>query len=151
MFINLKAKIIFKSIKIYSLKQKNRKIIDIIFNKLHSQNKMHYIIQSTSFNYFVFVMWKNISQERKNKAVIDIRDFNDITEINSYSLFLQSTIITSVIEYLYIFTINVVGWFHQFNVRESDRHKLTMINHRDQKKSNVTFIKYKNSLSYVQR
>ena len=43
MLINLKSKTKFKSIKIYSLKQRNQKIIDKIFDKLYVQNKMYYI------------------------------------------------------------------------------------------------------------
>ena len=40
MFINLKIDVIIKSIKIYLLNYKNKKIINQIFDKLHKQNKM---------------------------------------------------------------------------------------------------------------
>ena len=39
----------------------------------------------------------------------------------------------------------------QFNVRKSNGQKLIVINHRNQKKFNVTLMKYKGSSSYVQR
>ena len=41
MFINLKSDTVFKINKVYSLNTKNRKFIDIIFNKLHKQRKLH--------------------------------------------------------------------------------------------------------------
>ena len=44
MFINLKSNVMIKPFKIYSLDQKDRKIVNITFNKLHAQDKMHYII-----------------------------------------------------------------------------------------------------------
>ena len=40
MFISLKSNIAFKSVKIYSIRQKNKKIIDVIFDKLHEQKKI---------------------------------------------------------------------------------------------------------------
>ena len=61
MFINLKSDVTIKSFKIYSLDQKDKKIVDITFDKLHTQDKMHYIIQFIQFNYFVFVVWKDTS------------------------------------------------------------------------------------------
>ena len=131
MLINLKSDVTIKLFKIYLFDQKDKKIVNITFDKLHAQNKMHYITQFIQFNYFMFIVWKNTFQDRKNKAVIDIRDFNNIIEINNYSLSLQSNIITFMIRYLYIFTINIVDWFHQFNVRKTDRYKLTMISHRN--------------------
>ena len=47
-------------------------------------------------------------QDNKNRAVVDIHDLNNIIEVNSYFLLLQSKIIVSMIEYLYISTINAV-------------------------------------------
>ena len=40
--------------------------------------------------------------------IIDIRNLNDIIELNNYSLFLQSEIIVIVTKYDYIFIMNVV-------------------------------------------
>ena len=56
MSINLKSNVVFKSIKIYLFEQKNRKVIDIIFDKLYVQNKMHFTFQFTSYNYSMFVV-----------------------------------------------------------------------------------------------
>ena len=151
MSINLKSKTMFKANKIYSLKIKNRVVIDVTFDKLHEQNKLHWIVQSIEFNYSIFVIWRNTSTDEKKRVVIDIRELNDIIENDSYSLFLQSNIIAKIAESSYIFIIDVVDWFHQFNVRRKNRHKFTIIIHRDQKKFNVILINYKDSSSYVQR
>ena len=42
--------------KIYFLRSKNRTIIDKEFNRLHVENKMNWIIEFTSYDYFCFVI-----------------------------------------------------------------------------------------------
>ena len=64
---------------------------------------------------------------------------------------MQSEIIITVTKYDYIFIVNVVSWFHQFNVKRNDQFKFIVISHRNQKQFNVTFMNYKKSSSYVQR
>ena len=56
MSINLKKDAISKSYKIYSIEQKNREVINEIFNKLQAQEKLHYTTQSTLYSYSVFVI-----------------------------------------------------------------------------------------------
>ena len=56
MFINLKSDVTIKSFKIYSFDQKDKEIVNITFDKLHAQDKMHYIIQFIQFSYSVFVV-----------------------------------------------------------------------------------------------
>ena len=41
MSIKLKFEVVFKFNKMYSLKAKNRNCIDVIFDKLHQQDKLH--------------------------------------------------------------------------------------------------------------
>ena len=83
--------------------------------------------------------------------MINIRNLNDIIENDNYSLSLQSNIIAEIADSSYISIIDVVSWFHQFNVQRRDRHKFTIVIHREQEKFNVVFMNYKNSFSYVQR
>ena len=64
---------------------------------------------------------------------------------------MQSNIIAKIADSSYIFIIDVVDWFHQFNVQRRNRHKFIIVTHRKQEKFNVVFMNYKNSLSYVQR
>ena len=113
MFINLKSDVISKSNKVYSLKFKNKTVLNDTFDKLHAQEKLHWSIQSTSFSYSAFVIWRNLFNEKwKKRVIIDIRGLNNIIESNNYSLFLQSEIIITVTKYDYIFIVNVVSWFH---------------------------------------
>ena len=56
MFINLKFEIEIKSTKIYLLKQRNRKIINKTFDKLHAQSKIHFTFQFMFFSYSIFVV-----------------------------------------------------------------------------------------------
>ena len=135
----------------YFLKAKNRNFIDVTFDKLHQQNKLHWTIQFIAFNYSVFVVWRDTSTDQKRRVIINIKNLNDIIESDNYSLSLQSDIIIEIVDSFYIFIIDVVNWFHQFNVQRKNRHKFTIVTHREQKKFNVIFMNYKNSFSYVQR
>ena len=152
MFIDFKSKTkSLKSIKVYLVDFKKRTIIDTIFDKMHVDDKMIWINQSTSFSFSMFVIWRDIFNEFKSRIVMNIRDFNKITVFDIYSMSLQSNIISAIIDHSFIFIVNVVDWFHQFKIRRSNRHKFTIISHRDQKQSNVTLMNFKNSSSYVQR
>ena len=152
MSIILKSDVeVLKSTRVYSIESKNRTIIDVIFDKMHKKNKMTWIIQFTSFSFSTFVIWKDIFNDVKKRVVMNIRELNKITLTNSYSLSLQSNIISAIIDYEYINIVDVVNWFHQFNVQKTNRHKFIVISHRDQKQFNVTLMNFKNSSSYVQR
>ena len=151
MSIKLKSEAVSKFNKMYSLEVKNRSFIDVTFDKLHQQDKLHWTIQSISFSYSAFVVWRDTLTNQKRRVVIDIRDLNDIIESDSYSLLLQSNIIAEIVDSSYIFIIDAVDWFHQFNVQRQNRHKFTIVTHREQEKFNVALMNYKNSSSYVQR
>ena len=140
-----------KSIKIYFVDFKKRTIIDIIFDKMHVDDKIIWINQSTFFNFSMFVIWRDTLNEFKSRIMIDIRDLNKVTIFDIYSMSLQSNIINAIADHSFIFIVNVVDWFHQFKIKRSNRHKFTIISHRDQKQSNVTLMNFKNSSSYVQR
>ena len=137
--------------KVYSLEVKDRKLMNKIFDELHRVDKMFWTNQFISFFYLCFCVWKTVEDERKNRVVVDIRNLNAITQSNVYSLFLQIDIIVVVRDCKYIFVIDCSAFFYQWRVHLNDRHKLIVINHRDQKSFNVTMMKYKNSFAYVQR
>ena len=120
MFISLKsnwAKKI-KTNRVYSLDFKNRVLVNEIFDKLHQEKKMQWSKNFTSFEYSVFVMWKivfkNGTSIRKNRVVIDIREFNDIIQIDAYPMPTQTKIIISVIECSHIFIMNAQKYFYQW-------------------------------------
>ena len=68
-----------------------------------------------------------------------------------YFLPLQIDIIIAIQNCFYIFVIDCADFFYQWRVHSSDRHKLTIVNHRKQKSFNVAIMKYRNSSVYVQR
>ena len=131
MSINLKIDAMSKFNKMYLLNVKDRNFIDVIFDKLHQQDKLHWTIQSIAFNYSVFVVWRDTSADQKKRVMIDIKNLNDIIENDSYSLSLQFDIIVEVADSSYISIIDVVNWFHQFNVQRQNSHKFIIVTHRE--------------------
>jgi hypothetical protein len=143
-----------KSNKIYFLRSKERVIVNEIFDNLHDKEKMKWFTNFTSFEYSIFVIYKTIMKDdkftRKDRAIIDIRKLNAIIVIDVYFMSVQTNIIVAVAECLYIFVMNVLEYFYQWAVKFDDRHKLTIISHKEQKQFNVCVMKYKNFLFYVQ-
>ena len=137
--------------KMYFLKIKNRAFVDKTFDELHDLNRLFWINEFTSFNYSMFCVWKNVNEERKNRVVVNIRKFNVITQSNVYFLSFQMKIISVVKNCFYIFVVNAFVFFYQWRVHSNDRHKLIVMNYRNQKSFNVVVMKYKNSSVYVQR
>ena len=139
----------------YSLNFVDKKFVNETFNKLHAQKRMKYINQFISHEYSIFVIWRTIfdfdNSKRKKRVIVNIRDFNKIIVIDSYFMSLQIDIIVAVIECRFIFVFDVVDFFHQWLVKLIDRHKLTIVSHREQKQFNVTIMNFKNFSSYVQR
>ena len=151
MSIFIKSNASIKAARVYFFDQRDREVINETFNKMHDQNKMKWLLQSIPFNFFCFVIWKNISTDKKDKVMMNIQKLNRIIESNIYSLSAQTDIINFIIEYKYIFIVNAVDWFHQFLIQRDDRLKFIMISHWNQKQSNIVLINFKNSSFYVQR
>jgi hypothetical protein len=151
MFITLKSDVKIEFAKIYSMRSKNQKLIDEIFDKLHEQDKMHWTTESTAHEVLVFVIWRMINEEKKNRVVVNIRNLNKIVESDSYSMSLQSNIIATVSEAKFISVIDAVVFFYQFRIQIFDRHKLTIISHREQEYFSMTLMSFKNSSTYAQR
>ena len=155
MFIILKSDAKVDSVKIYFLRLLDREFLNKKFDKFHDQNKMKYIIQSISFDWSIFVMWRTIitndQSMRKDRVVVDIKKFNKIAMNDIYSLFLQSDITFNVTRCKYIIVIDVVGFFHQWFVKIENQNKFTIVSHRNPKQFNVTIMNFKNSSLYVQR
>ncbi len=92
-----------------------------------------------------------INEEKKRRIIIDIRDLNKIVKFDSYSMFLQEDIINVVTNVKYISMINAAIFFYQFRVKTTDRHKLTIMSHREQEYFSVASMSFKNSFVYAQR
>jgi hypothetical protein len=151
MSIILKSKAKIETVKMYSMRFKKRELINETFDKLHHQNKMHWIIELIFHDASIFVIWRMINEKKKNKIIVDIREFNKIVESDFYSMLSQIDIISAIADFKYIFVIDVAVFFYQFRVRITDRHKLIVVSHREQKYFFVTFMNFKNSSTYAQR
>ena len=144
-----------KTNRVYFLDFKNRILVNETFDKLHREKKMRWSKNLTSFEYSVFVIWKTIIKNeisiRKNRAVVDIRELNEIIQIDAYPMSTQTEIIVAMTECSHISIMNAQGYFYQWTVKEEDRYKQTIIIHRGQEEFSVTIMKFKNSSTYVQK
>ena len=117
---------------------------------------MNWIIEITSHEYSIFVIWRIIQlfdkkSKRKNRAIINIRNLNKITKSNNYSMQLQFDITSIVQNCLYIIIVNCNEFFHQWRVRINDRSKFIVVSHCDNEYFNVVVISFRNSSIYIQR
>ena len=156
----MSIKIIFdiksESSRVYFVDSQDRKFINQKFNKLQREKKINWIRDATSYDFFVFVVWKivhalNKNSIKKNKVVIDIRDFNKMSKSNDYFMSLQSNIINFVNERSYVNVMNAIEFFHQWLIKIANRHKLIVVSHKDNEQFNVIIMKFRNNSTYVQR
>ena len=109
-----KSRINEKNVKIYPLEIRDKKVIDRIFDEFYKQGRFIWITQSTFFNYFIFVIWKNVSDdERKDCSIINIHNFNDLLIRNAYSVPLQSNVIVNFRKCIHISIFDVFSFFYQ--------------------------------------
>ena len=145
---NWKNKITDK-VKIYFINTKNRELLNSTFDKFHEQKKLFWTKQSTSFSFSCFVVWRDFVENKKDRVVVDIRSLNAMIQSDAYLVSFQSDILMIVSECHFISIIDCVEFFYQWRVHSADRHKLTVIIHKNQKFFNVTVMSYKNSSTYV--
>ena len=86
---------------------------------------------------------------RKGCVVVDIRGLNRVSTTDAYPMPLQEDITAAVAGCPFITTVDAAQFFHQWPVKKTDRHKLTVISHRGQEQYNVATMGYKNSPPYV--
>lgn len=137
---------------VYPLGARDRDLVDQTFDELHRKGRLQWTTQGTPWSYPCFVVWKTGPDGiKKGRVVVDVRRLNSMTIPDVYPLPLQSDIIAAVRDCPYISVIDCAGFFYQWRVHPSDRHKLTVISHRGQESFNVAVMGYRNSPAYVQR
>ncbi len=104
---------VFEKIKIYSLEAKDKKLVNQIFDDFQAKKRLKFTIESTSFSYSIFVIWKTVNDKKKKRVIVDIRELNVIILSNAYSLFLQKNIIAAIKECQYLFVIDCAFFFYQ--------------------------------------
>ena len=137
--------------KVYSLKLKNQKVINDIFDELQKKKRLKWITNSTSFSYFVFVAWRTINDIRKRRAIVDIRNLNKLLLSNVYSLSLQSDIISDLQKCSHISVFDATSFFYQWRIHFENTYKQTIVIFREQKTFLIFVMSNRNSVSYVQR
>jgi hypothetical protein len=141
--------------KMYFLNLDERAIVNETFDNLHFKEKMKWFTNFTSFDYSKFVIYRTIMKDdktvRKERVVINIRELNAIIIFDAYFMSAQTNIIVAVAECQYISVMNALRYFYQWAIKFDDRHKLTIISHREQEQFNVCVMSFENSSFYVQR
>lgn len=121
--------------KVYPLGPADRQIVAQEFDQLHLQGKMQWTTEASPFAYPVFVVWRTLADgTRKGRVVVDIRGLNKISEFDAYPMPLQADILSSVSGCAFISVMDCTGFFHQWLVQRSHRHKLTVVSHRGVRK-----------------
>ena len=111
MFISILSNAKSNVNKIYSFNSKNKQMINKKFDRLHKKDKLIWTNQFTSYDYFVFVIWRTINDKRKNKIIIDIRKLNKINMFDAYFMSLQFDIFFAVMRTFYINVMNCAFFF----------------------------------------
>jgi hypothetical protein len=138
-------------IKIYSLETENRKMMNNIFDRLQTQERLKFIKEATSFSYSVFVVWTVKNDVRKNRVIVNIRDLNALLISDAYSVFSQFEIIDDLLECKYLSMLDVNAFFYQWRVHSNDVYKQTVVTHRDQETFLISIMSNRNFVTYVQR
>ncbi len=138
-------------IKIYSLDTNDRKIVNDIFNRLQTQNKLKFTIVATSFAYSVFVVWTIKNDVRKERVIMNIRELNNLFVSDVYSVSSQFEIIDDLFKCKYLSILDANVFFYQWRIYSNDVYKQTIVTHRDQKTFLILIMSNRNSVTYVQR
>ena len=119
--------------KIYSLDLDEQKKVDKIFNKLHEQNHMNWLINHLLSEYSVFMTWKNVEHNekmiRKIRIIVNVCNLNKLIIFDIYSMLLQSEIIAMITDKNYISIIDVITFFYYWRIKFKHWNKLTIISH----------------------
>ena len=140
--------------KIYFLDLDKQKKINKIFDKLHEQSCMNWLMNHSSSKYSVFMIWKNVEHNKKIiqkiRIIIDIHNLNKLIISDIYSTSLQSEIIAMIAGKNYISVVDVMTFFYYWRIKFKHWNKLIIISHQDQEIFNVAFMRFINSIIYVQ-
>ena len=140
--------------RVYSVKMKNQKLINEIFDKFHEQKKMKWFSRFIFFEYSVFVIWKTMMKNDKSEKK---------TRDSKYSWIESNNANRRIFHVVSNWHNNNHDWmqshfncrcseiFLSVNRQKKNRYKQTIITHRNQKQFNVTVMKFKNSSAYVQK
>ena len=144
-----------KSTRVFQISLKNKTFINKKFDVLHVQNKLKWA-KINLYVFSIFVIWytvhlQNKKFQRKNHVMINIRNLNKMSKFNVYFMFFQSDIISAIQNCKFISIMNCAVFFYQWRITSQNRHKFTIVSHKNAKQWNVTMIKWKDFFVYVQK
>jgi hypothetical protein len=93
-------------------------MVDDVFYKLYSQDKISWSTEGTPFTFPVFIVWKTvfIGPEKilyyKGRVVVDIRGLNRISTPNVYPILYQEDITAVVARCPYITVTDSLSFFY---------------------------------------
>ncbi len=134
-------------IKIYSLDTNDRKVINDIFNRLQTQSRLKFTIVATSFAYSVFVVWTIKNDVRKKRAIMNIRELNNLFVSDIYFVSSQFEIIDDLLECKYLSILDANAFFYQWRIQLNDDYKQTVVTSRDQKTFLILIMNNRNSIA----
>ena len=141
---------VFDKAKIYLLKTRDKKLINKTFDELHELKRFNWTNEFIFFSYRHFAFEKSSMTKKKqnNHRYQRIECNHSIRRVFAISTKRYYSNRTKL-----FFHINNkrVRFFYQWRVYSKNRHKLTIVIHRNQKSFNVAMMNYKNSSIYVQR
>ena len=145
-----------KPFRVFRISSENRTFINKKFDVLHQQNKIKWTTRFISYVFSIFVIWITVHAQkkkprRKNRVIMNIRNPNKISKFDAYFMSFQSDIISCLQKCKFISIMNCALFFHQWRVIIKNRHKLTMMTHREIEQWNVAVMDWKKSSVYVQR
>ena len=68
--------------------------------------------------------------QRKGRAVVDIRNLNDLILPNVYPASVQSDITTRLLGYTHLSILDAISFFYQWHMPENHHYMLTVAFHR---------------------
>lgn len=124
--------------RVYPLNNKNQQVINKTFDKIHCLSRLKFTTEYTLFSFLVFVVCKvNAEGKRKVKAMVDIRNLNEMVLSDSYALFLQSEIIANVQGCTNLAVLNKASFFYEWYLHFNNGFMFIVIMHHGQKSFQV--------------
>jgi len=116
---------------------------------------MNWSTNHSSNEYLMFMTWRNVEHNekmiKKARIVVNVHNLNKLITSDIYSTSLQSEIIAMIVSKNYISVVDVTAFFYHWRIKFKHWNRLIIISHQDQEIFNVAFMKFINSIVYVQQ
>lgn len=141
--------------RVYPTGQKEKDLIDKVFDGLKADRKLDWATRHTPTRYPVFVAYRDVIKNgqtvRVGRPVVDLRDANAEAVKDMYPVPTQDDILQLCHGKRFITVMDAAAWFYQWRVHPDDIGKLGVITHRGHKVLKVAMMGHCNSIAYVQR